>query len=144
MHTSYLPHPAAGIKRLRFTDWGLTNDNNVARWADRSTPANVSQVYVRERQAQISSVTCRSLTAAPHAFMPSGAAVGVEVTTAAPHGLATGTRVRITGADGFFDLGGGDSASHNTPEGRTSMVFALDDYTLLLEVPDVSGEPVGG
>ncbi|KXZ45444.1 hypothetical protein GPECTOR_54g185 [Gonium pectorale] len=92
---------SAGLKRLRFMDWGRTNNNNVAKWADRTTPASASQVGGRTRRIAIASVSCavppeHAAPAAAFLYEP----LRVHVTTWGPHGLVTGNRVALSGTDG--------------------------------------------
>ncbi|KAG2486986.1 hypothetical protein HYH03_014358 [Edaphochlamys debaryana] len=130
---------AAGVKRLRFMDWGNTNGNNMARWADRNTPSSVSQVANRVRRIPISTVTCT----APSAAVAANASafvlepLRVYVTTAVPHGLVTGNMISIMGTNGRLRYSAGGvsyNASHNTPPYMTPMVLVTGPNSLAVSL----------
>jgi hypothetical protein len=116
----------AGVKRLRFMDWGLTNDNNVAFWRHRNTPSTVSQDYTRVRRIPIQSIRCDDGSAFTRWMLT------IKVTTFGFHGLVTGNVVSIVNADGYILMHGNQVIPHNVSASMFTQVHVLNPFQFLV------------
>lgn len=126
----------SGFAGARMMDWGATNGANLAEFADRSTPASISQSRRINRVTQIASVACYNPASPPPFFQGQPLAL---VTTASPHNLTTGQLVDIFGTTGgYSDQGAATLSSFNMQD---AMVFVIDPTSFAYSLASWRGTP---
>lgn len=111
----------SGFHGVRTMDWQKTNGANLANWADRNTPAAISQDRTIARVARIQSINCWNPATPPVFFNGQPLAL---VTTSAPHNFTTGQLVKISStAGGYMGSGAAALASFDLDD---AMVFVVD------------------
>ena len=122
-------------KCLRFMDWSATNGQNIAEWADRTTPTDFSQSRSRSRSAAVTSITDMSTAGGDELFSMTKWAA--KVVTATAHGFSTGQTVSFGGTNASVVMEHSATCTHGpySFDGGLEgpLVHVLDDTTFLVQ-----------
>ena len=97
-------------KCIRFMDWSLTNGQNIAAWADRTTPSDFSQDRSHSRSVAVQSIIDVSRAGGDQTFSSTKWAAKVVTTT--PHNFATGQTVTFAGTGASVTMQRTSKCSH--------------------------------
>ena len=97
-------------KCIRFMDWSLTNGQNIAAWADRTTPSDFSQDRSHSRSVAVQSITDMSGAGGDRTFSLTKWAAKVITTT--PHNFETGQTVTFAGTGASVTMQKTSQCSH--------------------------------
>ena len=116
-------------------DWSRTNGQNIAEWSDRTTLSDFSQDRTHSRTVSVSSITDMSVTGGDPSYLMTKWAA--KVTTATPHGFATGQKVTFAGTGAEVTMAATTKCTHGPFEFDKSLenaqIHALDATSFAVE-----------